>query len=94
MRSSTRSSMPVARSARSREPAPHRQDARSVSEQAGARGRDGVQGVDQLMTRVGPIGRLGRYTATPLVIGGVLALGFLLLLIALQAPLLAASMRR
>jgi RND superfamily putative drug exporter len=39
------------------------QDALYVSELAAARGRDRVQGVDGVMTRVGPIGRLGRYTA-------------------------------
>jgi putative drug exporter of the RND superfamily len=41
-----------------------RHDARYVSRLSAARGRDRVQGVDGLMTRVGPIGRLGRYTAT------------------------------
>ena len=41
-----------------------RHHARYVSSRAAAHGRDGVQGADGLMTRVGPIGRLGRYTAT------------------------------
>jgi putative drug exporter of the RND superfamily len=38
-------------------------DARYVSRLAAPRGRDRGQGVDGLMTRVGPVGRLGRYTA-------------------------------
>ena len=41
-----------------------RHDARYVSKLSAVRGRDRLHGVDGLMTRVGPIGRLGRYTAT------------------------------
>ena len=41
-----------------------RHDARYVSKRSAALGRDRLDGVDGLMSRVGPIGRLGRYTAT------------------------------
>ena len=41
-----------------------RHDARYISKLSAARGRDRLHGGDGLMTRVGPIGRLGRYTAT------------------------------
>ena len=41
-----------------------RHDARYVSKLSAVRGRDRLDGVDGLMSRVGPIGRLGRYTAT------------------------------
>ena len=39
-------------------------DARCVSKLSAVRGWDRLDGVDGLMSRVGPIGRLGRYTAT------------------------------
>ena len=41
-----------------------RHDARYLPKLAADRGRDRPHGGDGLMTRVGPIGRLGRYTAT------------------------------
>ena len=57
---------------------PHR--ARSVASLAAARGRDPRQGVDDLMTRVGPMGRLGLYTATHL---RIVLTGWLLLALGL-----------
>ena len=41
-----------------------RHDARYVSKRSAARTRDRLHAVDGLMPRVGPIGRVGRYTAT------------------------------
>ncbi|MGB0091027.1 MAG: MMPL family transporter [Solirubrobacteraceae bacterium] len=55
-------------------------DARYVSGLAAARGRDRVQGVDGVMIRVGPVGRLGRYTATHF---RVVLIGWLLIAVVL-----------
>ena len=43
-----------------------RLDARYLSKLAAARGQDRLHAGDGVMTHLGPIGRLGRYTATPL----------------------------
>ena len=42
-----------------------RLDARYLSKLPAARGQDRLHGGDGVMTHLGPIGRLGRYTATP-----------------------------
>ena len=43
-----------------------RLDARYLSKPTAAGGQDRLHGGDGVMTYLGPIGRLGRYTATPL----------------------------